>query len=109
MARNYMEIGPTPVDMPCAQLGVDADFEMQNKIECVAFKHQLERLFPTATFTVKTFPYEREPYREVCVVYDDADEQESELAYEIEANIPVYWDEEAIKELKAVGYRHLEG
>jgi hypothetical protein len=106
---DYLELGPTPVEENCAQCGVQDDFTEQNKIECRAFKNQLQRLFPTADLRVKAFPHDFGTYREVCVYFDENDEKSCDVAYAIENSVTNNWDDEAIVELKAAGYRHLRG
>jgi hypothetical protein len=102
---EYMELGPTPCDEKCASVGED-DFAEQSRIETSAYRKQLERLFPSAQFRVKSFPHDFGTYREACVFYEEDDEEGAELAYKAEANLPQSWDEEAKKELKTAGYRH---
>lgn len=102
--KEYLELGPVPFEEESAQMG-KPDFVNMNKIECIAYKHQLERLFPTAEFRVKVFPYDNsEYYREVCVDFDSDDEQAADRAYSIESLLPATWDTQAIEELKAADY-----
>lgn len=107
---DWMELGPTPAGEKCASIGED-DFEQQSRIECAAFKAQLERLFPKARFRVKSFNHDFGTYREVCValetLYDENNNEIEPIAYEVEANTPELWDNEAKKELKQNGYKHL--
>ena len=42
---DYMEIGSSPTDEYCAQLGSDG-YEVLSRIELNAYVHQLERMFP---------------------------------------------------------------
>ena len=99
--RDYMELGPTPCDEPCAQVGA-YDFESKVRKECRAYKHQLERLFPECDFIVKAFSHDFGTYYEVCVVYDTDDRQSAENALKVEINLPEKWDEEAKKELECL-------
>ena len=96
--KDYIELGPTPCNEDCSQVGSDG-FTKANIRECRIFKKQLERAFPTATFQVKSFHHEFGTYREVVVVFDDQDETSEALALEVEGNIPVDWDNEAKREL----------
>lgn len=102
-----MELGPTPVDEKAAQVKVHDDFDVQNELECKVFKAQLERTFPGTEFRVKSFEHEFGYYREVCVYFDDEDEDSSVRAYQAEAGLPNYWDDQAVIELHAAGYRHI--
>ena len=100
--RDYISIGSSPSEEPCAQVGTD-NFAEQSKKECLAFQHQLERMFPLvrggAYLAVKSFPHDFGTYREVVCWYDDENETGKEYAYDIESNTPANWDDEAKKEL----------
>lgn len=100
-----MEIGPTPSGENCAAVG-SPNYETLAKIETRAFINQLERIFPEAKgrFKAKGFEHDFGRYYEVCVFFDGNDEKSCEIAYNVEANVPEEWDEEAKKELKAKGY-----
>lgn len=106
--RTYFEIGPTPVEENAAQMGEADDFAAQNLIETRVYMHQLMRMFPTAEFKVKAFPYEYDFYREVVVMYDDDNEDDVNLVWKIEAESPLRWDDIALVELKNTSYRHLQ-
>lgn len=100
--RDYMTLGPVPVDESCAQVGKD-DFVEKERKELRAYRHQLERQFPDppegVTFGVKHFAHDFGSYGEVVAKYDDDDEKQLEFVYQIEANLPDKWDDEARKEL----------
>lgn len=111
--REYLTLGSTPCDEECAQLGSD-DYAVLSRIECHVFKHQLQRMFPKAKdmLTVKSFPHDFGTYREVCIVYNTNDDGEAEVAFEVENDCPIEWDELAKKEylerieaLKNEGYQ----
>lgn len=103
--KEYMELGPVPCDEKCSSVGED-DFWEQSKIETAVYRRQLERLFPSCDFGVKSFPHDFGAYREVVVFWIEDNETSAELAYHAEANLPQAWDDEARKELKTAGYRH---
>lgn len=88
------------------------------RAECKAYINQLLRVFGKPPlpgyFKVKSFPHDFGSYMEVCIFYeileipDDASLDEEILhskseayAYNVEANLPEYWDDEAKKELEA--------
>jgi len=75
---NYLELGPTPIEEESAQIGTK-DFEEDNRIECLCYKHQLQRLFPNASLGIKRFEHDFGSYKEVVAYYED----ESELKEEI--------------------------
>ena len=104
--RDYIEIGSSPFDESCAQVG-DAYYEMRSKIETKAYLNQLNRMFPevlnssTLSFSIKTFQHDFGPYKEVVINYDSDNEEEYEIVIsKIDKNIPSNWDEEALKEKK---------
>ena len=100
--KDYMNIGSSPVDEPCAQIGTDGYYELAQK-ECKAFVNQLLRVFgkpPQETYLkVKGFDHDFGRYYEVVVVYDDNHEEGLEYALKLEGNTPEKWDEEAKDEL----------
>jgi hypothetical protein len=102
--RDYISIGSSPSSEECAQVGSD-DYDSISRIECRAFVHQLERLFPNlptgAYLSTKSFPHDFGTYKEVVCYFDDDDEESQKYAYNIESNTPEYWDEEAKQELKS--------
>ena len=97
--RDYMELGPTPCGESCEQLGPTYNLG-RAKAELITYLHQLQRLFPLATFQIKSFSHDFGTYKEVCVIFDDDDAEQVDLAYEIEAGFPEYWDNEARAELE---------
>jgi hypothetical protein len=106
--KDYMEIGSVPASEPCAQVGND-DYHKLSRIECRTFKEQLmrlwsEKLLPGMYFTIKTFPHDFGSYSEVCIVYDDADEAQTDMAVEIQNEMPETWDSEAKKDMKEQEY-----
>lgn len=101
---DYLNLGSTPFDEDCAQLG-SPDFENRANKELNAYKAQLERMFPeiqmhkSVRFKKKWFEHDFGLYGEIVVVYDSDSELECDTAIKIEHNTPKNWDEEAIKEL----------
>ena len=106
--KDFMELCSVPADEPCAQVGSD-DYQQMSRIECIVFKSQLlrqwmDKLIPGVGFTTKTYPHDFGSYREVCVVYDDDSEEQTELAVMIQNEIPEKWDSESLAELREQGY-----
>lgn len=98
---DYLTLGPTPSSEDCEQLGPKYD-PVKARAECLAFKHQLERLFPAGVFKIKSFAHDFGTYMEVCVLYNDSWANDTiRAAYDAEANTPETWDEQAKAELKA--------
>ena len=102
---DYMEIGSSPTDEHCAQLGSD-EYAVLSRIELNAYVHQLERMFPhvketdSLKFAVKRFNHDFGTYAEVVIYFDTANDFEYNCAIDIEHNLPSNWDKEAKKEIK---------
>ena len=97
ISMDFLNIGSTPTDEPCAQVGRD-DYERMSRIECKVFLDQLRRLFPEPNggyLSIKRFSHDFGQYREVVAVYDTDDEEATNWAFNIEANCPEKWDEQA--------------
>ena len=115
--REYLTIGSSPYDEPCAQVG-SADYRERMRLETRALINQMERIHPVpkdddpvyanASFTpyyaTKSFPHDFGSYHEVCAIYDDEHEASCKWAYQAEDLCPSEWDTEARKELTNNGY-----
>ena len=98
-----MEIGSSPYEEDCAQVGSNGYVQRANK-ELFSYMNQLKRLFPAAEsigirFRIKWFSHDFGSYGEVCIYWNNENEDADIHAYEIERNLPGKWDEEAKKEL----------
>lgn len=107
--RDFLDLSPTPIDEPCAQVNRDSDYMPRMRAECRAFVNQLGRTFPDALaagvgFRIKSNPHDFGSYLSVEAVFDDEDESQTEWAYTIEGELPSLWDDEARTELTAKGY-----
>lgn len=96
MARDYLTLGPTPCGEECQQIGENFD-PIKAKKEMAVYIAQLQRQFPTweadgIYFRTKSFPHDFGSYSEVVVWFDDNDEKSCQAAYNVEANLPEYWD-----------------
>ena len=102
---EYMELGPTPCDEDCAQLGTDGYRERARK-EAQAYIRQLVRIHGEppayADFATKWFNHEFGQYCEVVIKYDEDNDEAREYAYKVESNLPPTWDKVAEQELQAV-------
>ncbi|MCL2590580.1 MAG: hypothetical protein FWD67_06805 [Betaproteobacteria bacterium] len=103
MTSQWMDISPAPVEEDCAQVG-RLDYEERSSRECRVFKRMLSRLFPLpengkASIVIKRFTHDFGSYRQVCVLYDDTDQQAVDYAYLLEGNTPAKWDAIAHYEL----------
>ena len=98
--RQYLELGSTPIDEVCKQVGTDDYYDIRQ--ECLVYKNQLERMFPGNNFKVKTFHHDFGDYCEVVIIYDDDDDRQEVLVYEIENKLPLAWDKDSIDTLKVL-------
>ena len=106
--RDQFELGTTvPHDELCSQMG-DANFASFSKMEARALINQITRTFgePPARTGLKMIscPHDFGTYYDVAVIYDDESEESQEWMLKVEGELPMNWDEEAIKELEAQGY-----
>ncbi len=95
--KEYLTIGSTPYDEPCAQVGQE-NYHKQMRIETRAFKNQMQRIHPIPQentsgfencsflpyYSVKSFPHDFGSYHEVCAIYDDNCEASCKWAFEAE-------------------------
>lgn len=91
---EYLELGSTPFGEDCAQVGSD-NYQQQSSVELSIYRKQLIRMFPDSEHLlfVKSFPHDFGPYKELCIRYSN--DREAEIAFNIEGNLPEYWDDEA--------------
>lgn len=99
---DTLELGPTPTDEACEQLGPSYDAHQAMR-ECRAFVAQLRRAFGPEPFgarlAITSNAHDFGVYREVAVKYDDESELASAYAYQLEAGTPERWDADAKAEL----------
>ena len=101
---DYLNLGSTPSDEDCAQVG-GPDYQNRANKELDAYKAQLERMFPGLEthkhmrFKKMWFPHDFGSYGEIVITFDVDNELEAATAIEIEWNTPTNWDQEAIEEL----------
>jgi hypothetical protein len=99
--RDYIEIGPSPADEDCEQVGPNCDYGRMKK-ECRALINQLRRMHGDepegASLRVKGNPHDFGTYYEVACYFDSELPQSVEYALKCE-DLPETWDDEARKEL----------
>ncbi|WP_298435026.1 hypothetical protein [Ottowia sp.] len=110
MPRQIITIGPVPCEENAAQVG-RSDYDKRSRLECQVFKRMLERLHPIpascpATLVIHSFPHEFGAYREVCVRYDDTDQDATNYAFDLEGDTPAEWD--AIARYELIWFERLE-
>lgn len=109
--KDYLNIGCTPYDEPCAQVGSE-NYNKLSTIECRAFTHQCERALAkkfgeeyTVIVRIKSFPHDFGTYKEVVVEYDENNDKEHAQALYLEGEADLTnWDDEAKQELEEAGY-----
>lgn len=103
MSRTFIEIGPSPTEETCAQVGSD-NYQRESSVQCKVFRRMLNRLFPLpegvdAVVSIKSFPHDFGSYREVVCHYDPENEAEADYAFRLERETPERWDAIAAWEL----------
>jgi len=95
--EEYVEVGPSPANEECAQLGVDEDFPRKNGAECrefiVAIRRKLGPEVGTARLGTKAMNHEFGVYREVVCRYQRSDREGLEYALRCEKDAPRTWAE----------------
>lgn len=99
---EYIEIGSTPAEEECAQVG-SPGYAERAKAECRVFVKQLERHFGKppqgAALRIKANMHDFGMYYEVAVAYDPNVEAAVEYAFKVEGETPGEWDSVAKLEL----------
>ena len=93
--REYISVGPSPAEEPCAQVG-DSDYRAQALAECRRFIELIRRTVgmepPGARLAVKAFPHDFGTYHEVVCYYEEDDEAAGDYAFRCESEAPARWD-----------------
>lgn len=94
----YLELGSTPCDEECAQVGSE-NYAENVKKESQRYIRQLKRQFPEwevkgVSFGLKSFQHDFGTYHEVVVRFDEMNDEACSYAYHIEDNLPANWEEE---------------
>ncbi len=95
MARDYVDIGSSPCDEDCAQMGAP-DYYTRAKAECARFIELIRKtLGPEpegARLAVKSNPHDFGAYYEVVCYYVDENDEARKYAYRGESDAPATWD-----------------
>jgi len=94
----HINLGPTPCDEACAQVG-DLDYHEKNRIEGRRYIRLLKKIFPEAEtkgirFGRKGFDHDFGSYYEIVAYFDHDNDEAMEFASEIESLLPANWEEE---------------
>lgn len=95
MARMaYLNLGSTPGDEPCTQIGDDG-YAVKAKGECRRYIEQLIKQFGhppgQAYFAPKGFSHDFGTYYEVVIWYTEDNQEEINYAFNVENNLPARW------------------
>jgi len=97
IGNNYIELGCTPSDEECAQVG-EENYESNARAECQRYIELLRRLFGPepegAALRIKQFPHDFGFYLEVVCYHDGPVARD--YAFNIENNAPTSWDAVAV-------------
>lgn len=105
VADDYLNIGSTPPEESCAQVGSD-DYYERSRAECAAYATMLQRIWSSGDFRIKRFEHDFGSYYEVVAYFNPDDEHDprAAAAYEAEADGPQEWDDKAWRELGEKGF-----
>lgn len=94
--RDYINIGATPADEPCAQVG-EPNYQERAREECKRFIALLRKRFGNepsgAQLKIKSFPHDFGSYLEVVCFYDPQLPESVDYAFRCEGETPLTWDE----------------
>jgi hypothetical protein len=97
--RDYIEIGSTPCEESCQQVGTASYNATMARKECHAFRDQIRRTLgfepDGAELRIKGFAHDFGTYHEVVCYYDDEKPESVEYAFRCESDAPINWDEQA--------------
>lgn len=107
---DYIElVTTTPVDEPCAQVGME-DYINQARLEARTYIAQLQRVYGAAPvgshFKIIRCPHDFGTYLDIRFFYDDEDQRHVAYMDNIEQGCE-RWDTDAIRELNKSNYRTL--
>ena len=93
---DTLEIGGTPAEENCAQVGVTEDFDRFNRLECQAYIAALQKKYGQepegAILVIRSNPHDFGSYREVACKFDPENEVARNYAYECEKGLASWED-----------------
>ena len=96
-ARDYLDIGPSPAEEDCVQLG-DPDYREKAIPECRRFIDLIRKKLGNepagAKLAIKANNHDFGTYHEVVCYYDDEIPESEEYAFNVEANAPTKWEDD---------------
>ena len=98
---DWIDIGSTPSEEPCIQMGDPKWTALNQRAEALIYKHQLEREFPYGVFRLGLVVHDFGTYYEVYAQLDEDEASDvTQAAWEAESDAQPYWDMEALAELR---------
>jgi hypothetical protein len=99
MSADYIDIGPSPAEETCQQIGAKDYDSRLARLECTTFIDQIRRTNGAepngARLIVKTNAHDFGSYLEVICKFDDDNETAMRYAYALESDSPATWDDTA--------------
>lgn len=93
--KDFLTLGPTPCEEPCAQVG-EPDYREKALAECQRFILLLRQTFGPepegAWLSVKWFPHDFGSYCEVVCHYTTNSPASVDYAFRCEAETPATWE-----------------
>lgn len=93
--KEFLELGPAPIEEPCAQLGHTEDYPHVAKEECRRFIKLLREKFGAepdgASLVIKANQHDFGTYYEVACKFDMNKKEAVDYCYTLEANLPARW------------------
>jgi hypothetical protein len=95
--RDYISLGPTPADEPCAQVGEEL-YAQKAQAECRRFIKALREMFgpePSGAYLQTTaFPHDFGAYWEVVCYFNEDVPESIEYAFHLEREAPTTWPDD---------------
>jgi hypothetical protein len=95
---DYLELGPSPCDEDCEQLGANYD-PARARLECRVLRDQMIRQFGPppegAYYKTRSNPHDFGTYYELAIYYDEHNEAAVAYAFKVEREYPQVWDAQA--------------
>jgi len=103
--KDYIELDTTPIFENCAQMGFDGYLKLAT-IESNLFISQLKRtlIHDKVDIIKSSYPTDYGNSIIVKIVYDEDDLDAEKQAFEIENNLPQFWDNISEEELIKLDY-----
>ncbi|MDZ4858053.1 MAG: hypothetical protein SGI88_03650 [Candidatus Hydrogenedentes bacterium] len=96
MTRAYLELGASPSDEKCAQVG-DANYRENAVKECQAYIQAIRNVCGPepegARLSYRSFPHDFGPYYEAVCYYDEDNQAAVDYAFMCDEKAPPTWED----------------